>query len=750
MAVIQLKSFSGEIPRLPAHALPEKAAQSATSCDFAYGELRGIKIALEGATLSATPVSFWTHDGVNFYTTSTEAEFALSPIVGDTHKRLYYTIGNGADTRVVSMSTEPPLLLGGTPVGYRLGVPGPSDQMFGGLAELGARLVNYDTRADYISTPNSGGNWFRVIEGLQLEFKFFYELNGVKYQEIDILGVYGQTGTPSVAPYISLQQCDKYNSSANITGKINVYGRLLHASYPAKNFSPTFTTQTVWEDYTDSDGVTQQRQVTKPVETTTATAAEATPVLQVIGKINGTQVFSVYSEGSSFTSSRGVYGVKLQSSKEAGKDVLDCSLDYGVNETRAFVYTHVNIFGEESKPSYPVTVDVGYGQTIELYGTFTQPTNDYAPIATFRTYGTNTTSQGNTDWYLASEGGAFSGVSRGASELFSGAQTTPPAEYGERLATQDYDLPEAGTTGLCAMPNGFFAAHRNTSNGAGMNELCFSEPYHPHAWPLKYRMTLPWDIVAIKPHGTGLVVTTKGHPYYVYGTHPESMSSMKLQSMQAGISKRSIVDIGSHVIYASNDGLVAVQNTDVNLEMSQKFFTREKWRALFGLKLDKLALAYHDGNLIGYFTDGVTNGFTIRMDEAAGTYTRAMKGGTCHCVSPMNDTLYFSGTVGAASKLFAYAAGTEQQAYTWHSKDFIMPSPVCLGAGHIILDDQSSTVTLTIYADGVEKQTVSVVASGYFRLKSGFLARRWSVKIAAGRTVKELYLATSMAELSRV
>jgi hypothetical protein len=791
MAVIQLKSFSGEIPRLPAHALPETAAQNAMNCDFAYGELRGIKTLLDVGTLAQAPFSFWTHDGTNFFATATEAEFATSPVIGDTHKRLYYTIGNGTDTRVVSRVTTPSGALNSA--GYRLGVPGPANlNVFGetspgsGISNsaIYARLINYDTSSVAMTSPapSSGQSWYPTIAGLTLQISFFYEHEGVKYQEHRLINTdgtpriysaYSEAGVPTVA-YCNVQQSKYYSDDTG--SNTNIYGRDFHVAYPAKVLVSTETAAPTTGHWVQNGqiiaGIADLLKVngqivpglqtwvsttgnTEIVTTQPATPAEAKPVLMVTGFVGSVQMFNVYSEGSKLASSRGTYGVKLFANINSNGTILYCGMKYAANETRAYVFTHVNIFGEESKPSEPVTVEVGHGQTIDLYGTFTQPSSqhDYALIASLRGYATNSTSQGNTDWYFESEGGVFSGVARGASLAYSGTRIKKPSEYGERLVTQDYDLPDAGTTGLCSLPNGFFAAHRNVSGGtgAGMNELCFSEPYHPSAWPTKYRMTFPWDIVSIKPHGTGLVVTTKGHPYYVYGAHPESMSSTKLQAMQAGVSKRAIVDIGSHVIYASHDGLVAVQNTDVNLEMSQKFFTREKWRELYGSKLAYLALASHDGNLIGYFSDGVTDGFTIRMDEAAGAYTKSIRGGTTHCMSPVTDTLYFSGVAGVTDKLYAYASGTAQQSYTWHSKDFIMPAPVSFGAGHIILDDSTSgTVTLVIYADGVIKQTVNITASGFFRMPSGFLARRWSAKITAGRTIKELYLASSMGELARV
>lgn len=737
MSIINLKLFSGEIPRIPAHALPDNAAQETMSCDFAYGELRGIKSAVDAGALGQSPVSFWTHDGINFFTAAAETEFATSPVIGDTYKRLYYTVGNGTDTRVVSRVTTPNGSLNSA--GYKAGVPSPDNLNVFGETYLGsgisnaaiyARLINYDASAVAMTSPapSNGSAWFPVIAGLTLEMTFFYEHGGVKYQEKRLLNTdnspriysaYFEGGIPTV-PYCNVQQSSYYADGTGVN--FNIYGRDFHVAYPAKGVE---------------------------------TPAEARPTLMIAGTINGVQVFTVYSDGSSFTSIRGSYGVQLYTNNNSASNVLYCGMKYAIHESRAYVFTHVNIFGEESKPSAPVTVDIGYGQTVELYGTFTQPSaqHDYALINSLRGYATNATSQGNTDWYFESEGGAFASVARGTSIQYSGIRTKNPSEYGERLATQDYDLPDAGTTGLCVMPNGFFAAHRNTNGGTGpgMNELCFSEPYRPHAWPIKYRISFPWDIVAIKQHGTGLVVTTKGHPYYVYGVHPESMSSTKLQAMQAGISKRAIVDIGSHVIYASNDGLVAVQNTDVNIEMSQKFFTREKWRELYGNKLSSLAFAYHDGSLIGYFSDGVTDGFTIRLDEASGAYTKSVSGGAAHCISTVNDTLYFSGVIGASDRLFAYASGAAQQAYIWHSKDFILPAPVSMGAGHIILDDSDTgIVTLIIFADGVIKQALEVTKSGFFRMPSGFLARRWSVKVIAGRTVKELYLATSMGELAGV
>jgi len=223
------------------------------------------------------------------------------------------------------------------------------------------------------------------------------------------------------------------------------------------------------------------------------------------------------------------------------------------------------------------------------------------------------------------------------------------------------------------------------------------------------------------------------------------MSSTKLPALQAGISKRAMADVGPYVIYASNDGLVAVSNTDVNTELSRRFFTRDIWRALYGANLAYLVLAYHDGFLVGYFTNGA-QGFVIRMDEASGTFTRADITATCHFVSVESDLLYLA----SSNTLFSYGTGV-RLAYTWWSKDFVLPAKTCFGVAQIILDnEETGSVTAEVYADGVLKHTISATASGVFRLPPGFVARRWSFKLNGSRTVKEFYLAGSASELTNV
>ena len=108
---------------------------------------------------------------------------------------------------------------------------------------------------------------------------------------------------------------------------------------------------------------------------------------------------------------------------------------------------------------------------------------------------------------------------------------------------------------MCALPGGIFA-------GFTGKRICFSEPFLPHAWPAAYRIAIEEEIVAIKVVSNGVLVTTKGVPYLVTAG-PDTMTAIRMESSHANLNKRSMVDMGPYVIYASPDGLIAAEGTTV-------------------------------------------------------------------------------------------------------------------------------------------------------------------------------------------
>jgi len=89
------------------------------------------------------------------------------------------------------------------------------------------------------------------------------------------------------------------------------------------------------------------------------------------------------------------------------------------------------------------------------------------------------------------------------------------ALLGEVVASTDFDLPPANIFGLIDAGNGIMVAFT-------LFEILFSEPYQPHAWPIKYRLATFDTIVGGGLFGNTIVVTTLDRPLLLVGNHPST------------------------------------------------------------------------------------------------------------------------------------------------------------------------------------------------------------------------------------
>ena len=148
--------------------------------------------------------------------------------------------------------------------------------------------------------------------------------------------------------------------------------------------------------------------------------------------------------------------------------------------TRLYVYTWVTAFGEESEPN-PISADVLWqaGKTVTLAGFQSTPTG--RNITKQRIYRSQSSSQSGTDLFLIEER---------AASTSNYVDTHAVDDFAEVLPSRDWNAPPDDLTGLIAMPNGMMA-------GFSGKQLCFCEPYMPHAWPEKYRLTAAFPIVTL-------------------------------------------------------------------------------------------------------------------------------------------------------------------------------------------------------------------------------------------------------------
>lgn len=397
----------------------------------------------------------------------------------------------------------------------------------------------------------------------------------------------------------------------------------------------------------------------------------------------------------------------------------------GLPEARLYVITNVTGWGEESAPSaVSASVNVQVGQTVALSAMPTVPSGAYNVVAK-RIYRSNTSTLGAQFQFVA--------------EIIIAATTyndsLPGTSLGELLATDGWVPPPADLKGIIALPNGVMA-------GFTGSDVCFSEPYAPYAWPIKYRQTCDFPIISIGYYGGMLVVGTTGIPYQITGIEPGGMTMAQMDVRQSCVSKRSMVHVGSGVCYASPDGLILASNGTAIIATRDNF-TRDEWQALNPSSIHGYS---HDGRYYGFYNNGVTSGAIIfSPSDGRDGLIRTDVAATCCYVDPVLDALYMR--IGSNIKRWD-ADIAANLTFTWKSKIWVMPKPKNMGCAQLYA--ASYPVQLEIYADGLLKYVKSVQDDKPFRLPSGYLAKEYEVKIISDREVYAVYVAESIAELSNV
>jgi hypothetical protein len=454
-----------------------------------------------------------------------------------------------------------------------------------------------------------------------------------------------------------------------------------------------------------------------------------------------------------------------------------------VYETRLYVYTYVTDFGEESEPS-PVSnaVEVAAGQTVTLSGFAAAPGG--RNFTKQRIYRSQTGLSGSTQFFFVAERAAS------ASDYID--SVTP--NFAETLPSTHWNPPPTDLKCLTSMPNGMMA-------GISGKELCFCEPFRPHAWPEKYRITLDYEGVALAVIGTTLVVGTKGHPYMISGTHPDSMVSEKMELNLPCLGARGMVDLGYAVAYPSYDGLVVVQGGSASVATGS-LFTRDQW-----LKMDPATMVcgqFYGRLLASYeYTD-------IDGADVAGTLILDLTGESPFLIRSRHkaDAMFYELTSGALYMVFGdtiYEWDSRQavnDTFTWRSKVFVLPAPTNFGAIYFEIDqglDPDATlaietetnaiiaanealfaggalggelngslvnqftvngdilaplpvgprINVNIYADGQFVATVSR-AGRMVRLPAGRMAREWEIEVSGNAALVELTMASTALELRNV
>jgi len=439
-------------------------------------------------------------------------------------------------------------------------------------------------------------------------------------------------------------------------------------------------------------------------------------------------------------------GVEIGGNSEA-------DLDY---ET-SYVYTFVSAYGEEGPPSAASTViTTDDNMSVSITGLETSHSKSNLNLSKKRIYRSNTGSNTTAFQFVAEVTLAttsYTDTSRNSelAELI-------PSTYWIGPPDDDTSLyPDGPMKGLVALPGGVFA-------GFTGKRVCFSEPFLPHAWPAAYRVTLEEEVVGIEVAGNGVIVGTKGTPYLITGSDPQSMTAIRMEAGQACLNKRSMVDMGPFVMYAGPDGLVAAAGTDVRI-LTESILSPSQWQASYYPAT--MTGFLWEGRYVGFYTTGSgyggfifdpregVDGALVDLDASA-----LIRGGF---TDPDDSQLYLI----IANKIEKFQGSSTAVTYNWKSKEYVPPRPTSMG--FLKVDAEAYPVTLKVYGDGsvIYHATISTSGNAYavagttpsfgsvgipeplVRLPAS-VHTSFAIEVESAKTVNEVCIGESIDELRQI
>jgi len=242
------------------------------------------------------------------------------------------------------------------------------------------------------------------------------------------------------------------------------------------------------------------------------------------------------------------------------------------------------------------------------------------------------------------------------------------------LSSDNYDPPPANLRGLTAVQNNIFA-------GFAGNQLFFSEPDLPHAWPKRYALTFEANIVGIASVSGYIVVLTETFPYRVSGSDPAIMTYARIDTPYPCLSKRSIVNMGYGAVYSTHGGL-AVYDPTAGADIVTKFVHDwDTWPV--ALDPSTITAVFYNGK---YFGSHSTNSLIFeRDDKIGGFFTDIRYRFTAAWTDPITNQLYY--TFGTSGNIFEW--DNRNQPLTpldWKSKVIVTPEYINIGAARVVAD----------------------------------------------------------------
>ena len=364
--------------------------------------------------------------------------------------------------------------------------------------------------------------------------------------------------------------------------------------------------------------------------------------------------------------------------------------------TRAYVFTYVSDYGEESAPSDPITASGPSDATWNFNNLGTNIATDMSDStsramstsSTKKIYRTITGTSGQTTFFFVDEINVNTGT-------FADTSSDEDIAFNSLLETSGWDIPPTTLDGLIVHPNGFLV-------GFSGSDIYMTEPYRPHTWPTKYILSTDSAIVGLGVVGNTIAIITESNPYTLTGTHPSSVVFRKTNSIEPGISRYSIVSLKDCVVYASQNGLVKITSNNIEL-VTRESLTKDEWVNEFSPSTIQ-AFIYNDAYIAMFST---YEGFLFNPQEPRASLTYI------NVTDPV-DYIYTDKHEGntyllVSNNIYRFDPPEDSipVVYEWKSKVFEFTKPINLGAGMVKLDTTGFTVSQA-YLDSLTEVNTTI------------------------------------------
>jgi hypothetical protein len=382
------------------------------------------------------------------------------------------------------------------------------------------------------------------------------------------------------------------------------------------------------------------------------------------------------------------------------------------------------------------TVDVALTttQTYTSGGTWSRAAPHNTVGMTKRIYRTN----------AGTTGAAFQFVAEIAVAQTTYTDAVTGAALGEVLPTLTTLPPPKNLTSLISLPNGCLV-------GLAGNELCFSDPYLPHSWPIGSRYSFSGRGVALSATGNSVLVLTDTSPILFSGSDPEAMSPTTLETYAPCVSKRGVVNVGGGCLYPSFDGLwLASPGRAENL--TRKLYREEEWSSL---DPSSFVAAFHDGRYYACFAVGAERRILVLDMNEPDSVVEVTESADALHRNEYDGELY----IAQDAKVLMWDA-VPSNAYNsdWKSATVQLPKPTNFAVAQVYADFARIVPLNTGQIDANALLMTNNVPGRFaelgadavapFRLPAGYRSDTINVGLAVSIPAYSVVVAESMAELA--